>query len=131
MKLLKIVGLVSLGFVLFLAVLGVGVMMAFHRSDAYTGAVARAVADSAVAAQLGTPITPGFFTMGSINLKNNDGVAELEIPLHGAREDGKLLVAADKKSGVWTYRQLEVRTASNASRIDLIRADSTAPKPPS
>ena len=106
-------------------------MTAFRRSDAYTGAVDRAVADSAVAARLGTPITTGFFTTGSINLKNNDGVAALSIPLHGAREDGTLLVEADKKQGVWTYSLLEVRTASNGNRIDLIHADSTAAKPPS
>jgi Cytochrome oxidase complex assembly protein 1 len=131
MKPLKIVGLVCLALVLFLVVVGGGVMTLFRRSDAYIGAVSRAVADSTVAARLGAPITPGFFTTGSINLTNDNGVAQLEIPLHGAREDGRLLVGADKKHGVWTYWRLELRTSSNSSSINLIRADSTAQKPPS
>jgi hypothetical protein len=129
-KPLVIVGIVVVGLALFVVALGAGIMATFRRSDAYTGAVARAVADSAVAARLGAPITTGYFTTGSISLNNNDGVAEISIPLHGAREDGTLLVEANKKQGVWTYARLEVQTASDGKSINLIRPDSTATKPP-
>jgi hypothetical protein len=125
-----IIGLVILCSALFVVAIGAAVMSAFHRSDAYAGAVSRAAADSEVIARLGAPVTPGYFTTGSIELKNDKGTADLEIPLHGARGAGVLMVGADKANGQWTYRRLELRTAGREPPFNLLRPDSTGSKPP-
>ena len=122
-----LIGLSLLGAALCVVGLGAVIMSSFRHSDAYIGAVARAVANPSVVSHLGAPIAPGFFTTGSIKLTNSDGDAQLEIPLHGSLGSGKLNVSAEKTRGVWTYSRLTFRTERDF--IDLL-ADTSAAKPP-
>jgi hypothetical protein len=87
-------------------------------SGAYTQAVQKAQADPRVVAALGAPVEPDWYVMGSVDLVNDGGHAELSIPLQGSKRfggtprTGKLIVVADKAGGVWTLTKLDLVTAT-------------------
>ena len=79
-------------------------------SGAYTQAMARAQADPRVAQALGAPVVPDWYLLGSVNLVNDGGHADLLIPLRGQSHSGRLHVVADKTAGVWTLDTLDLVT---------------------
>jgi Cytochrome oxidase complex assembly protein 1 len=99
---------------------------AMRSSDAYVGALGRSRASPAVVAALGTPIEPGFFVTGTINLTDSTGRAELAIPISGPKADATISVEATKALGVWHFNHLVVQIVQTGRRIDL----SEAPQPP-
>lgn len=93
---------------LFLAALLMIVAGAMRSSDVYKEALARAQASPQVAAIVGTPVEPGFFTSGTINVENRSGDADLHIPIHGPKGEATIDVVARKRDGVWTYETMRV-----------------------
>ena len=89
-------------------------------SDAYKEGLARAQASAAVTEALGTPIAPGWFTSGSVNVSGGSGEAHLEIPISGLKGKGKIYVEATKSTGEWSYSKLEVVIAASGEHIDLL-----------
>jgi hypothetical protein len=89
-------------------------------SDAYKEGLARAQASAAVSEALGSPIAPGWFTSGSVNLSGGSGEAHLEIPISGPKGKGTLYVEATKSAGEWSYSKIEVVVAASGARIDLL-----------
>jgi hypothetical protein len=89
-------------------------------SDAYKEGLARAQASTAVTEALGTPITPGWFTSGSVNVSGGSGDAHLEIPISGPKGKGKIYVEATKSAGDWSYSKLEVVIAASGEHLDLL-----------
>src|SRR4051812_41399935 len=92
---------VPVGCLVPLAVCGGGISLilvlvfgALKSSDAYKQAVALARGDPAVQAALGTPITEGVFTGGTMNIENGAGDADLQIPLSGPKGSGSLHAVA-------------------------------------
>jgi hypothetical protein len=111
--LLCLAGVVALaGFVL-------SVMMVIKSSDAYTGAVARAKAAPAVVDALGTPIQPGLFVLGNVQMTGTSGKAVLDIPIAGPKGKATIHVNAEKAGGEWHFHQLVVEISSTQKRIDL------------
>ncbi len=82
--------------------------------------VARAQANPVVIQQLGTPLKEGWSVTGSININNDAGHAELEIPVTGPRGRGEIYVLADKRFGKWTYSDLEISVSGSDQRINLL-----------
>jgi hypothetical protein len=113
-----------LGLVLLLA-LFVGGVMTFvfglmKSSEPYQHAVAVASSNPDVVLELGTPVTPGWFTSGNINVAGDSGNADLEIPLKGSRHRGTLYVVAKKTDGAWTYTKLRMLAEGQESPIELL-----------
>ena len=100
---------------LFLAAILMIVAGAMRSSDVYKESLARAQASPQVAALVGTPVEPGFFTSGTINVENRSGDADLHIPLHGPKGEATLDVVARKRDGVWVYESMRV------GEIDLLQ----------
>src|SRR3954470_2898454 len=80
-----------LGIVLAIAIFGVGIVglisgvsKILKSSEAYQTAVARAKSNEKVIAALGTPMEEGF-PMGKVNTNNDEGDADLSIPLTGPK----------------------------------------------
>ena len=96
-----------------------GVFGMIKSSEPYKYALAQAQSNPQVTAALGTPIEAGFFAGGNINLNNDDGAADLVIPIKGPKGSGTLFVTATKTDGVWTYQTLEVLPAGSQQRIRL------------
>jgi hypothetical protein len=93
-------------------------------SEPYQHAVALASHDARVSAQLGAPITPGWFASGSINVSGSGGDAEMAIPLKGPAGHGTVYVVAKKSAGEWRYQRLEVEIEGAPGRVNLL------PSPP-
>ncbi len=106
-------------FCAFIAVVFTAASGMMKSSDAYKAGLARAQASAAVTEALGSPIAPGWFTSGSVNLTGGSGEAHLEIPISGPKGKGTVYVEGTKSAGEWTYSKLEVVIAASGARIDL------------
>jgi hypothetical protein len=97
------------------------IQFSLTRSGAYHQALDRARSHPVVAAQLGTPLRPGWFTSGQVNVHGPSGVAQLVIPVVGPRNRGTLFVIADKNNGRWEFRTLQLAVFGRRDRIDLLQ----------
>ncbi|MBB1061622.1 cytochrome c oxidase assembly factor Coa1 family protein [Marilutibacter spongiae] len=91
-------------------------------SAPYQHAIERARASTAVVAALGEPIETGFMTQGHLNTTNDEGEANLRVPLEGPRGRASVHVEATRANGLWTYQTLDAVLA-DGSRIDLREAN--------
>ena len=105
---------------LFFALIFGGVMMAFNSSDPYRLTVDYLHDHPKLERRLGLPVEPsGWWTTGNIELRNNDGWAELNFPVEGPKGQGTVFVYLNKERGAWTIRQLNVFT-DDGERIVLV-----------
>jgi hypothetical protein len=89
-------------------------------SEPYQHAVAVASSNPDVARELGTPIVPGWFLSGNINVSGGSGDANLAIPLKGRIHRGTVYVVAKKTGGVWTYTILQALVDGHRVPIELL-----------
>ena len=90
-------------------------------SDAYKEALIKAKESPAVLYALGTPITEGYFTSGTIDVSGPSGNAELAIPIYGPRGEATIYVEARKSAGEWSYSALVVQIWATHQRINLLK----------
>jgi Cytochrome oxidase complex assembly protein 1 len=62
-------------------------------------------------------------------LNNDSGDAELSIPISGPRGKGRILVAAKKEHGRWSYQTMEVDVDGDDTAIPLLNPGEGAPAP--
>jgi len=98
-------------------------------SDAYKGAVARAKASPAVAEALGSPVSEGWLTMGSIRITGSSGNANLTIPISGPKGSGTIYVVAVKFADEWTFKRLVVEIDADHRKLDLLEEQAPAAGP--
>lgn len=70
--------------------------------------------------------------MGSVQLNNDNGNADLTYDVSGPKDSGTVHVVADKRAGVWTLRTLVVSVHGTKRQIDLLaeqRKPVDAPRP--
>jgi hypothetical protein len=99
----------------------------FQHSDCYVQALAKTRANPEVGEKIGEPITPGWFSSGSINLSGPSGNADITIPIRGSKGKGKIYVVAEKRAGAWSFETLQVEIEGNEQRIDLLQATVSQP----
>jgi len=110
--------------VLFAALLGAVIMVIFgsmKQADVYKQALARAQSDPIVVQKLGSPIEPGMFLSGNININGPSGEAKIAIPIHGPRRNATIYVEATKSAGKWDYSLMQVAVDGEDTRIDLLQ----------
>jgi hypothetical protein len=114
-----------LGIVLAIAVFGVGIVgllsgvsKILKSSEPYQTAVARAKANDKVTAALGTPMEEGF-PLGKVNTNNDEGDADLSIPLTGPKGKGTIYVVGTRSRGTWTYSKMSVKITTTDEEVDL------------
>lgn len=115
-KIAAIIGCGCLGLILIgVAVGGLifwGAGKALKSNAPYTDSIAAVQSNPAAAAALGSPIKPGFFPSGSININNGEGTVDFTIPVSGPEAKGSIRVVGAKPAGseTWIYEtwQLEV-----------------------
>jgi len=111
------------------AVIVVGVFGIIKSSDAYQEAVSKAQASPVVTEALGTPIETGIWVSGSINVSNDTGNADINIPISGPNGKGTIHAVAVKESGTWNYSVLEVTIKDTGQQIDLLTEAPSAQLP--
>ena len=89
-------------------------------SDVYTTAMHRMRESPQVVESLGTPIKPGWYLSGQINISGASGDASLQIPSSGPNADVDLYAEAEKKAGRWAYSTLIVNIDGQDKQIDLL-----------
>jgi cytochrome oxidase complex assembly protein 1 len=116
-------GLIALCAIFIAGIIGV-VFGAMKSSDVYRGALQRAKNSPEVQAALGTPIEEGWFMSGHINMQNNTGDADINIPISGPKGKGTIHAVAKKEASSWKYSVLEVQVHGGPT-ISLLRETST------
>ncbi len=91
----------------------------FTSSDVYRNALAKAQSNREVVQELGEPIQPSWFTMGSISTFGLSGDADLQIPISGPQNGGTLFASARRSNGVWQYYTLAVQVNGSNRIIEL------------
>ena len=106
-------------FLLGIAAIVMIVFGAMKQSDVYREALERAKASPEVQAALGTPIEEGWWMSGQININNDTGDANINIPISGPKGKGTIHAIATKSGGKWTYSRLDVEV-SGGQTINLL-----------
>lgn len=112
------IAIVAAGFLAFVVVLAVIVIGTLQSSDPYERAVAAVQTSPAARHELGAPIEPGWYVMGSIKTAGSSGRSTMEFPVSGARSEGTVRLSATREAGVWAFQLLELRSADRT--IDLL-----------
>lgn len=82
-------------------------------------AVATAMASPEVKTELGEPLEIGFWTNGNIQINNDGGKADFEIPIKGSKKSGTIFVNATRDGADWDFTRLELEPAGGGKAIDL------------
>ena len=91
------------------------------QADVYKQALARAQGDPVVTQKLGSPIKPGMWLSGNININGPSGDAKIAIPISGPKASGTVYVEATKSAGKWNYSLMQVAVDGEDTRIDLLQ----------
>lgn len=112
------------GVVLLIAIVVAGLVFvlfsAMKSSDPYQHAVEVTKHDPQAVAALGSPVIPGWYLLGNINVTPTSGNADLAIPVAGSLRKGTVYVVAKKSAGVWTYSTLELEVSGQQGRLNLL-----------
>lgn len=109
-------------FGLFITLIITVAMGSMKSSDAYKQAVARARANPTVVESLGTPIAEGYFVSGNVNVQNDRGNADLQIPISGPKGKAVIYAVAVKSAGQWEFSRLSV-TIEGQPELDLLGSE--------
>jgi hypothetical protein len=93
--------------------IGFAVFTAIRNTEVYTESLSRARANPEVRARLGEPIEPRWWITGNINAANDQGAANISIPIRGPKESASIHVVATKNGGRWEYQTMNVRIGSD------------------
>ncbi|OXG06160.1 cytochrome oxidase complex assembly protein 1 [Flavobacterium araucananum] len=107
-------------FALFIAGIFFGVTSMMKDSDAYKGAMTQVQNNKLVIEKLGNPIEDDGMTSGSINITNDSGNCDLQIPIKGPKGKATVFVVAEKR-GTWKYSQIIVYIKATKEEIDLLK----------
>ena len=105
-------------FGVFLVSLFFGVTSMMRSSDAYRMTLEAGGASPCVINSIGTPLKPGWWITGGIETHDNDGSANLVIPIRGPKGNGELSFESKKADGVWHIQSLDFESGNG--RMQLI-----------
>lgn len=111
---LIILGIAGIGGIFF------GVTKMIKNSTPYEYALEQAKENEDVINALGSPIDTYSIMEGNISLSNDDGEADIKIPIEGPKGQGTVIVVAKKYSGEWTYEELFVFIKETKEKINLL-----------
>jgi len=94
------------------------VQRTIQSTEIYDMALARAKAEPAVVERLGEPIEARSFIMGNVNVTNDAGAAEMQIPLRGPEGSCVVHVSGSRLAGQWTIEHLSIEFG-DAERVIL------------
>lgn len=97
-----------------------GVSKALKNSTPYAYAIELANETPEVVSTLGEDIKSDGMFKGDISLKNNEGHADLKIPVVGEKGKGTIIVKGDKYDGKWTYEALYIIIKDTQEEINLL-----------
>jgi len=97
-----------------------GVSKLFTESAPYEYALEQAKNDSKVIEYLGNDIETNGIMQGNISLKNNNGNANITIPIKGTKGKGSVTIIGEKLDGEWVYEELYVTIKETNEQLNLL-----------
>lgn len=107
-------------FIIFIVAMFFTVTSMLKESTPYVDAFENATTNSYVIEQLGEPIEQSALIQGQISVSNNDGDADIRIPLKGPKGEALLHVVGQKHDGKWTYSKMSVTIEPSNEVINLL-----------
>nr|WP_321247545.1 cytochrome c oxidase assembly factor Coa1 family protein [uncultured Psychroserpens sp.] len=92
-------------------------------SEPYTYALIRTIDNERVVEFLGTPIETNGMGSTSYKYANGSTSAELVIPIKGPKDEGSIIVDAEKINDEWAYNLLYVKIDGETETINLLDID--------
>ena len=92
----------------------------FKDSVPYTVGMEKIKQNEFVIEKLGEPIEPNGMFQGNINYEDENGTADLKIPIKGPKGEATLLIIAEKIGETWTYETMTVTFTGSDEVIDLL-----------
>jgi hypothetical protein len=89
-------------------------------SDVYQIALNQIQASEQALQILGEPIEAGWYVIGKINITNDRGEAQLQIPVSGPRNEGTIFLDATKKEGKWLFETLVLNINATGFKFSLL-----------
>ncbi len=97
-----------------------GISKLFTESAPYEYALERATNDPGVIQILGGDIESDGIMQGNISFKNNNGKANITVPIKGSKGTGSVTIIGKKIDGTWTYEKLFVTIKETNEQINLL-----------
>lgn len=107
-------------FFIFLGSLIFGVSELISESVPYQDAIKKVNEDEYVINILGEPIETDGMMNGSLSYKNNQGSADISIPIKGPNGEAELYLVGTKENDQWTYTEMYVIIEETDEQIDLL-----------
>ncbi|MDA7716998.1 cytochrome c oxidase assembly factor 1 family protein [bacterium] len=107
-------------FFVFLGSLIFGVSELISESVPYQDAIKKVNEDEYVINILGEPIETDGMMNGSLSYKNNQGSADISIPIKGPNGEAELYLVGTKENDQWTYTEMYVIIEETDEQIDLL-----------
>ena len=106
--------------VIFVVSLVGGVTTLFSKSEPYNYALEQAKQSEWVTSKIGQPIEIDGMTTGNVNYSDGESTAELKIPVKGNKDEGVILVIANKMADQWTYETLTITIDDSKEEYNLL-----------
>ncbi len=106
--------------ILIVAIFGAGFFAVLRGTDVVADALEIVRAHPEVVEALGEPIEKGWQVQGSFHVSDDEGEANLEIPIHGPDGSGVMQFDAWKDSDGWVFDRFEVELDDSGRVIDLL-----------
>ncbi|WP_405209194.1 cytochrome c oxidase assembly factor Coa1 family protein [Aquimarina sp. LLG6339-5] len=107
-------------FFVFLGSVVFGVSKAFTNSGPYQDGLLKAQQDEYVVQMLGEPIETNGIMNGSLKFENEEGSADISIPIKGPDGEARIYIVGTKQNDTWTYSELYVILEETNEQVDLL-----------
>lgn len=107
-------------------VLGIGgviykVTDTVKNSEPYTHALTKAIENKDVISYLGEPIETNGIGNTNYTYRNGTTTTNLTIPIKGPKDEGNIVIKAEKINDEWAYYELYVKIDGETKSIDLTK----------
>ena len=116
--------------VIICAIVGI-VMYSTKQSDVYAMSLAKVQSSQEVTGRLGTPVKPGWWMSGNINVSGPSGNADISFPISGPKGKATVYATGTKSTGRWRLDLLQVAYDGSEERTNLLpdrSPDNTMPR---
>ena len=93
----------------------------FKDTVPYSVGMENLIKNELVIKALGEPIEANGMFQGNIRYNDDEGNADLMVPVRGPKGEATLLIIAVKNDDVWTYNTMEVTISDTNEKIDLLK----------
>lgn len=104
-----------------------GVFSILKNTEPATHAVELAQDSPAVKMAIGEPISMGWMVQGNVQIENQTGEANIQVPVSGPAGSGVVHLEATRQNGVWRYQKATFTADSGGPEINLLEGADAPP----